>query len=254
MMARPAVGCLFALGLAVTLGPGGSVRAQTPPAPAPTPLTPEMQKQKDLRGPSMSESELSTLTPEAREKTDFVDVKEAEVSPFSMVAKLIDEFAPARPTATEEQKIRRVLSGMRVSGLAGSSDRRRVLIGSMTAAEGDPLPPLFYNQAEQLKVFSISERAVVLEFIEKQREGEPRRIELPFDLSARVDSLLPGEAFVKIVPVDGDGGVKLPPKMLEPVKAALKATQNQDLQSMVDRPIELLNAPAVLQTDEQKKP
>lgn len=233
--------------------------APPPPEAAPVASSPEQQKEKDMRGPPLADAYLSSLTPEAREMTGFVDIKESDTSPFGMVLKVLDQATPKR-RMSEVDKIRSVLSNMRISGVSGSGDTRHVLIGSMAVGEGEFLPKLFIDQADKLKlrVSSIEDNKVTLEFTETDNWDNPIIIEKSFDLHPRrkedVASLLPGEVFTKIVPIDGEGGVKLPPLMPGAVQQTLEAVQEQNLQSLVERSRELLDAPAAPPSDEQQRP
>lgn len=226
----------------------GAAVAQQGAAPgAPSQLTPAEQKAADMRLPQLDRS---ALTPEAREP---LEVQESEKNPFGMVTKVADQMVPAQPV-TEEIKIRQVLSNLRVSGLSGSSDGARVMLGSLSLGVGDELPRLFAGQVERLVVKSITDRGVVLVFVEPEASRKERSIGLPIDLKPRVDSLLVGEAFIKLVPLDGEGTPVLPPLEHGAVQKSLEAARAQDLRSMVERQTELLNAPAVpASSDEGKK-
>lgn len=229
-----------------------SAFGQQPAAvPGTTVVTPEQETERDLRGPSLDETYLSSLTPQARAEAGFVDVRDDELSPFGMVSAALGQLVgPARPP-TEEEKIRRVLRSLRVGGLSGLPGSYRVLLGPLSLGEGDQLPRLFANQAENLRVQSVSTREVVLQFVEADEGEEPRTIALSFDLSPGVDPLLVGEMFLKVVPVDGEGNVALPPRMPASVDAVMQGMRGQDWQSLVDRSTELMDAPAVLDSNEK---
>ena len=229
----------------------GQLAAQSPEGVAPAPpeeLTPAEQKAAYLRLPTLDRS---AMNPELREPLEVVD---EERNPFGMVALAAGERRPVEviKAESEEQKIRRVLANMRISGLAGSPGAYRVLIGSLPVGEGDILPRLFADQAEKLLVKSISDRAVALEFIESDESVAPRTIGLSLDLRPQVNSLLPGEMFLKLVPFDAETGVALPPRMADPVAQVLESLEAVDAASLVERTYELLNAPAVLGSDERK--
>lgn len=239
--------------LALCFLPAGplAVCAQAPvaatPEPAPVPSSFEQQKEKELRGPPLADAYLSALTPQAREMTDFVDIKESETSPFGMVANVIDQRLPAAPQS-EEEKIQTVLRAMRVTGLMESPSGPRVLLGSLSLGVGDSLPKLFADQLVQLKVKSINNRGVVLSFVQQGDSQAEKSIGLPIDLvgpnSERVSSLLVGEAFLKVVPLDQEGNPALPPLQNEAAQKALEAAEAGGFQSIIERKTELLNAPA----------
>jgi hypothetical protein len=231
------------------IGPAAGQRPAS--SPAASGVTPEQEKERDLRGPSIDETYLSSLTPQAREAAGFVDIREGELNPFGMVSAALSQLVgPARPP-TEEEKIRRVLRNLRVGGLSGQPGAYRVLLGPLSLGVGDEVPRLFVNQAEELRVQEISPREVVLQFVEKDGGAEPRTIALPFDLSPAVDPLLVGEMFLKLVPFDNEGNAVLPPRLPLPVDEVLQGIRGQDMQSLVDRSTELMDAPAVLDSNEK---
>lgn len=236
--------CLLIVFLFVA-GPWLAVRAfaQQVPAPgAPPQLTPAEEKAADMRLPQLDRS---ALTPEARAK--YRVVKEGDKNPFGMVANVIDQMLPAAPQS-EEEKIQTVLRAMRVTGLMESPSGPRVLLGSLSLGVGDSLPKLFADQLVQLKVKSINNRGVVLSFVQHGDSQAEKSIGLPIDLvgsnSERVSSLLVGEAFLKVVPLDQEGNPVLPPLQNEAAQKALEAAEAAGFQSIIERKTELLNAPA----------
>ena len=219
--------------------------AQQPAAPGdpPSPLTPAEQKAADMRMPQLDRS---ALTPDARK--NYPMVSESEKNPFTGSAtKVTDQMMPAEPV-TEEKKIRRVLANLRVSGISQSSSGPRVVLGSLPLGEGDELPKLFAGQSERLKVKSITERDVVLVFVEPETSRKERSIGVRFDLDAQTNSisLLVGEAFLKVVPLDKDGAALLPVLTNVSAENFLKVAEGQDLRSLVERRTELFDAPAEL--------
>lgn len=241
-------------GLVLLLSGASAQTKDDQPAPgAAKQAVAEREKQRDLRGPAINDAALSSLTPQARESSGFVDVEEKGPSPFGMEAAKPDRAAPARPL-TEEEKIRNVLRNMRVAGRAGSPGNYRVLLGTIPLTAGGEVPRLFANQAETLRVQSITEREIVLEFADNDESAPARTINLSYDLSPQADPLLAGEVFLKLVPLDGEGTVKLAPASSASAEALLQEVRDQDLQSLVDRPIELFDAPAVLESNAEDKP
>lgn len=220
-----------------------------PPAAQPKKLSPAEQKAADLRLPRLDRS---ALNPEKRAP---VQVLEGERNPFGLVKLQPGEKAPVAvvKTESEEAKLRRVLANMRVTGLSGYPGSYRVMIGSMPLREGEIVPKMFADQAEKLLVQSVSDRQVILAFVEKDKSVKPRRIELNVDLRPNVKSLLPGEVFVKQVPFDGNGSPDLPPLQNAAAMGVLQAGEEQNSESLVERQYELLNAPARLKSDETKE-
>jgi hypothetical protein len=258
----------------------------TPPG-APKTLTPAEEKAADMRLPSLDRS---AFTPESRIP---VEVEEDEKSPFADVYSAGPGFVAKQPV-TEEKRIRELLSAMRVSGLAGSPGTYRALIGPISVAKGDTLPPLLADQAEVLRVKDITERALVIEFVEIGSRGtvEPgrrekvgaatsdnlmqkvfdataavvastaaedapaqrpsRTIGLPISLAPRVDSVLAGEMLLKLLPLDGEGSPILEPRKNPAAEAIAQTLDAQGMASMVERPTEMLNAPATVERSDEK--
>ena len=190
-------------------------------------LTPEQQKALDMRLPELNRA---ALEPEERVPEK---VEEGERNPFGLLSVPAPEQEEEVKieVETEEMKIRRILGNMRVAGLAGQSGSYRVLLGSMQLGKGDMVPRLFANQAERLRVEDITDRQVVLAFIERspQKDLPPRTIGLGIDLSPRVRSLLPGEVFTSIVPFDEKGGLALQPIKTESVEAIVEQIKTNNL-------------------------
>jgi hypothetical protein len=190
-------------------------------------LTPEQQKALDMRLPELNRA---ALEPEERIPET---VEEGERNPFGLLSVPAPEEAEevTIKVETEEMKIRRILGNMRVAGVSGQPGSYRVLLGSMQLREGDTLPRLFANQAERLRVEEITDRRIVLAFIERspQKDLPPRTIGLGVDLSPRVRSLLPGEVFTSIIPFDEKGAPALPPLATGSVDAIVEQIKTNNL-------------------------
>jgi len=237
------------LAAALLLGTFVPILAQQAPSTAASAPITEQEKDRQLRGPAPEDEYLSSLTPDARAKSGFEVLSEGGESPFGMATALLEEISPTR-RMSEEQKLRSVLSKIRVSGRMGEDGSYRVLLGPMLVGVGDVLQPIFVNQVERLKVQSISDRGVVLEFVEKEQTAEPRTIGLPYDLRPRADSLLAGELFLKMIPLNGQGDPVLPPLVLPSVENVMTGIEQGNMQSLVERPVELMNAPALRESNE----
>lgn len=226
------------------------VPSQPPSASEERKLTPAEEKAADMRMPKLDRS---ALHPEKRQP---LTVKEDERNPFGMVA--LPSGAPIPidliKSETEEQKIRRVLASMRITGASGLPGSRRVLIGSLAAREGEDLPKMFANQAERLTVRSITDREVILVFADGDKSLAQRTIQLPIDLKPKVGSLLVGEVFLGLVPFGAGNTPMLPPLMEDSVKQTLDSLKNERLEALIERPSEMLNAPASLPTDATTAP
>lgn len=190
-------------------------------------LTPEQQKALDMRLPELNRA---ALEPEERVPEK---VEEGERNPFGLlsVPPAEEQEEVKIEVETEEMKIRRILGNMRVAGVSGAPGSYRVLLGSMQLGKGDMVPRLFANQAERLRVEDITERQVVLAFIErsKQKDLPPRTVGLGIDLSPRVRSLLPGEVFTNVVQFDEKGAQALPPLKTEAVEVIVEQIRTNNL-------------------------
>jgi len=115
-------------------------------------------------------------------------------NPFGQVA-TAQEPTAIEATETEESRLRRIISFLKVGGVSGSRDNRRVLLGSLILRPGDSLPPLIENQQEVLRVQSINGNSVVLSFVDKETGAEPRLFGIPIRIQTpRVTQMLYGEA------------------------------------------------------------
>lgn len=190
-------------------------------------LSPAEEKSADMRIPELDRS---ALEPEKRTPTQ---VSPGERNPFGLLAVPPPEEKEAVKiqVETEEMKLRRILGNMRITGVSGQAGNRRVLLGSMLLAEGDPVPRLFHNQGEVLRVDSISDRSVVLSFVERKQQSDqpPRTVALGIDLGPRVRSLLPGELFTSVVKFDEKGAPTAPPLKTQGVESVLKQFETNRL-------------------------
>jgi hypothetical protein len=202
-------------------------------------LTPAEQKAADMRMPSLDRS---ALEPEKREPAQ---VRETERNPFGLVSlpPATVEETETIEAETEEQRLRRIVGNMRISGLSGSPGSYCLLLGSMTVREGDKLPKLFADQAEVLHVSKITEREVVLTFQEKDPTLPPRSMSLGYNLQPRPQSLLPGEIFRKLVPFTAKGAPDLKPLEVPAVKSIVDGAEEGGLQGWTDRSREMLGEP-----------
>lgn len=202
-------------------------------------LTPSEQKAADMRMPSLDRS---ALEPERREPAQ---VRETERNPFGLVSlpPAAVEETETIEAETEEQRLRRIVGNMRISGLSGSPGSYRLLLGSMAIREGDKLPKLFADQAEVLHVTKITEREVVLTFQEKDPNLPPRSMSLGYNFQPRPQSLLPGEIFRKLVPFTDKGAPDLKPLEVPAVKSIVEGAEEGGLQGWTDRSREMLGEP-----------
>ena len=210
-------------------------------------ITPAEQKAADMRLPDLDRS---ALEPDKREPAN---VQEAERNPFGLLSlppTEVEETATIQ-AETEEMRLRRILGNMRVSGVSGSPGAYLVLLGSMQIKEGQPLPKLFADQAELLRVTKVTDREIILSFEEKDSGVPPRTIGLGYDLRPRPQSLLPGEIFGKLVPFTPKGAPDLKPLEVPAVKAIAEGAEAAGLQGLTERTFELMGEPSFRREDEK---
>lgn len=227
--------------LAVAAQPLASAAQEVPAA-----LTPAEEKAADMR---MPELDRSGLLPTLRKP---IEVEPGERNPFAVATKALERMTGI-VTDTGRDRIEKLLRAVRVSGVSESPDGRRVLLGPFALAEGQELPRLFADQVDRVRVKTIAEKEVVLEFIESDPSKSGSPLSLPIGLDsgpASVRSLLVGEVFRSVVPLDEDGGVALPALPSGGAQAVLEGAEAQDLQGLVSRPSQLLDAPAEISSNE----
>ncbi len=208
-------------------------------------MTPAEMKAADMRIPELDRS---ALEPEKREPAV---VREGERNPFGLVSLPAEEpSAAVLETETEENRLRRILGSMRVSGLSGSPGSYRVVLGSVQLREGERMPKIFADQAEILKVTSITDREIKLAFEEKDPSLPPRTIGIGYDLRPRPQSLLPGEVFGKLVPFGPGGGPNLEPLEIPAVTAVTEGAEAGQLQGLTERSFDMMGEPDFRSVDE----
>lgn len=185
-----------------------------------------------------------------------INLETSERNPFGLVSvpKADDGETVTEEDETEEMKIRRVLANMRISGLSGTEGNYQVLLGPMALRKGDLLPQLFANQAEVLRVEEITDREITVAFVESDTSMVPRKFGVSYDVSPQVRSLMPGEAFRKLVSMSPQGKVELPPLETAGVTDFLQGVEEQKFESMVDRSFEMLGVGTRPQADENGAP
>ncbi len=120
-------------------------------------------------------------------------VAETARNPFAKkeVPKLEIEEAPDN-TASEENQIRAVLDGLRVTGRTRGADGWKVLFGDLILENGTTLPPVLEGQTQTLRVVQIFETVMEIEWIETQPSEPTRKIFIPIRLEPRVTEALSG--------------------------------------------------------------
>lgn len=214
------------------------------PSRAQDQFTPQQQKARDMALPALDRS---ALKPTSREEAEILP---GERNPFGLVSGApAPQGAPVAETA--EQKLRRTLGSMRIGGLTGSPGSYRVLLGPMSLTEGDLLPRLFSTQAEVLRVEKITDKEVSLVFVEKDTNQPPRTVGLAIDLKPRVKSMMAGETFNKLVTFGANGEPAVPPLAVPGVQGYMEGAQASQLQSLVDRPFDMMGDATPKKPDEK---
>jgi hypothetical protein len=196
--------CLF---VAAVLLQTLCLAAQTGTLPA------DAEKRADLRIPELDRS---ALEPETRALAP-AGVAPGERNPFGLLY-----LPPPKETEvkveeeTEEDKIKRVILAMPVSGLSsvpGVPDSFRVMLGPMALSKGEVVPKMFHDQTEKLVVKNITDGKIEFAFVEAgESELPPREFGRAFerglstkheDGSPRVGMMMAGEIFADLVKFQG---------------------------------------------------
>lgn len=184
--------------------------------------------------PAASES---LLYPDARQ---VLEVRGNERNPFIQQIAEPTSVAAPQEGVTEEARIRRILRAVKISGVSGSPGNRQLLLGSLILKPGFVLPPLLNNQAEVLRVVSVDESSITLEFVEKDPAADARKVVLSFDLKPEVNQFLYGEAVEELAQIGPKGQPKMPPLTAGGVTEILKGSQDAELQNIADRDVKLM--------------
>lgn len=189
------------------------------------------------------------LFPDGRQA---LEVRPGERNPFGqqIAPEVQSTTAGTQDTVSEESRLRRILRALKISGASSQGSSRRILIGSLILKPGDPLPPLITNQAESLRVLSVDESQVILEFIDKDPTAETRKITLFYALDPTVSQFLFGEAVEELAQIGAKGQAQIPTLTSPAVSEILQKAEAAELKNLVDRNIRMMG---VIQ-DEQASP
>ncbi len=172
------------------------------------------------------------MTPSGRR---FIELKPSERNPFGQQVETEAQVV-AMETESEEARLRRILSGLRVVGVSGSGAGRSVLLGTLILRQGKPVQNLLRNQAEVLKVSEISDETVKIVFQDRDTSVEPRVILIPLRQKPMVTQLLFGEAFEQM----GGAGPALPPLKSDRAQAIIDDAKSVDLINLTTRSFDLM--------------
>ena len=167
-----------------------------------------------------------SLYPDGRQR---VELRPTERNPFAQ--QIAPEVVPANPQegATEEARLRRILRAMKIGGVSGPTDHKQALLGSLILKPGKTLPQLLNNQIEVLRVLSVNDNAVMIEFVDKDPSVAARQIFLPFAIKPEVRQFMYGDAVEEVT----KAGVEGPPN-LEPAKYQDPLAARQILKNIQD--------------------
>ncbi|MEI6071675.1 MAG: hypothetical protein WCS31_07770 [Verrucomicrobiae bacterium] len=179
----------------------------------------------------------ATLLPEGREP---VALRPGERNPFTQKAVQYEAVSGAPEPVSEESRLRRILSAVKISGLSGGNGKFQVLLGSLIIKPGDTLPPLIGNQTERLRVTTVDTTSLTLSFIEKDPAANARQIVLRFNTRPEISRFMYGEAVEELTKLSSQGQSQLPPLESPAVAQILKESQDVDLKNMTERKVKLM--------------
>ena len=91
---------------------------------------------------------------------------------------------------SQEDQIREILLNLPVTGVIGNG--KKVLLHNITLEEGEIVENVLVKQTEVLLVKEITPEKVIIEWIEQTRRT-PRTMEIPIDMTPRVEAIIPGQ-------------------------------------------------------------
>lgn len=167
--------------------------AQTPlPAAAPPPPA--------VGGPNQA------LMPQNR-RTLVVETN--EINPFGQQAETLPDMA-VEQQESEESRLRKAVGKFPVGGISGNAGGYTILLGSLRLKAGDDLPVILPGQSEHLRVVSLTEKSIVLGFLESDGKVGDRTFALQIQTTPSVRYLLPSQSGVT-TPESPLQGVYAPP-------------------------------------------
>ncbi len=143
---------------------------------------------------SMKAVEAIGMLPKQRQATK-VPLLPDEKNPFAERSKKQETIAgPAEDAESQENKIRRLLTSLLVTGYKSGDGGRRVLIDNIIAREGQELEPVLADQTEKLIVSSITDKFVEIAWQETSKDAsQPRILRLPIKVKPAVGTMLKGQ-------------------------------------------------------------
>lgn len=171
----------------------------------------------------------------------LVELREGERNPFGQQMTVLQPTDLDTPdSGGEEARLRRIFGSMKVSGVSQSGQARRVLVGGMILREGAVVPSILRDQQETVRVTSISDKRVLLSFVERDATVEARQIQIPIALEPAVTQLLFGEAFEKMAAIGPDGRSALGEVPVADVEEFMKGSSKANFENVIDRTFQMM--------------
>lgn len=186
---------------------------------------------------SLQASSDPSLLPDGRQR---VELRPSERNPFAQQIVAQETPSSAQEGTSEESRLRRILRAMKINGVSGAQDGKRILLGSLILKPGSTLPPILKDQFEVLRVLSVEDSSIVLTFVERDSTMEPRKIVLPFMIKPVVSQMKFGEAFEELTKVGPSGRIEAEPLSHPGVEDFLKGSREADLRNLADRDVQMM--------------
>ena len=138
---------------------------------------------------AQDQSEVGILPADKR----AVDVAPAERNPFAKKEEpKVEVEVVEEDSASEESQIRAVLDRLQVVGRTRGLTGWKVMFGDMILENGTTLPPVVPGQTQTLRVVSIFEQLMEIEWVEETSPEAPKKLFVPISLEPTVDRALSG--------------------------------------------------------------
>jgi len=183
---------------------------------------------------------------------EVVELKSNERNPY-VGQSLAVPATDAEETITEETRIRRVLSVLKVGGVSGSGENTRVLLGPLILKKETKLPPFFRNQIEELYVSAISSGTIEVSFRENDPQTEPRRVFISLNMTPRNQMLLVGEAVEILIPPSAESNSGIPNMEFGGANLFLQGTKEADFQNIVNPQTDMMGNTRHAEPDSTKR-
>jgi len=121
-------------------------------------------------------------------------VNAGDRNPFQTHIAQVEDTPGSFDGDSEESRIRKVFSGLKVTGRVPASDggSPRVLVGDLILKEGAIVPQVIENQTDILKVTRITDKEVELTWVAEEVADQPRKLPIAINLEPEVSFILPG--------------------------------------------------------------